>query len=244
MHPSRSRSGFTLIELLTVVAIIAILMGLLLPALNSARNSARKTAAKNDLTQLVAAVKNFYADYGVYPVDPSLAGKTTDAEYGFSGAPVGTNDNSDVINVLRAATKSGAAVPLSTGTSTTLSINPRGQIYLDVPYVKDLTNPKGGLGNGTETSTYPHNTSQGVGGTWYDPWGKPYMVIIDSNYDNYCSTPSASGFYYSDLSYTQDPNSNSALQTTCVALSYGSDHQQGSAANGKFLNSDDVLSWQ
>ena len=80
----RNRSGFTLIELLTVIAIIAILMGLLLPALNAAKNAAKKAQAKNDLTQLVTAVKAFYTDYGTYPVDPGL-GTATDMECGDGG---------------------------------------------------------------------------------------------------------------------------------------------------------------
>src|SRR5271156_1477830 len=124
MHPSRTRSGFTLIELLTVIAIIAILMGLLLPALNAAKNAAKKTTAKNDLTQLTNAVKQFYTDYGVYPIDPSKAGTLgQDMEYGNPGEQ---QPSADVVNVLRADPNNDA---LSTGT-TPLGINTRQQIYL------------------------------------------------------------------------------------------------------------------
>ena len=49
--------AFTLIELLTVIAIIAILMGLLFPAVNAVKENAKKVQAKNDVTQIVAAVK-------------------------------------------------------------------------------------------------------------------------------------------------------------------------------------------
>src|SRR5947207_13568725 len=61
-------SAFTLIELLVVIAIIAILMGLLFPAYRAVQNQARQTQAKNDLTQIVAAVNAFYTEYGKYPL--------------------------------------------------------------------------------------------------------------------------------------------------------------------------------
>jgi len=240
MHSSRTRSGFTLIELLTVIAIIAILMGLLLPALNSAKNAAKKTQAKNDLTQLVTAVKQFYTDYGVYPVDPNFVNPggnspntTQDAQYGYSGAQPGGQTNADVVNVLRAGTVSGAGIPLTGGASTSISVNPRMQIYLDVPYCKDMTNPKTGLGNGTSGT---------VNGAWYDPWGVPYFVAIDSTYDGY--TQVQSQFAYKDLTFSTDSNTKPAVQTGCIGASYGGDHQMGTGGNGNYIGSDDVLSWQ
>ncbi len=66
-HPLAQR-GFTLIELLVVISIIAVLAGLLFPAMGAVRTSARKASAANDCMQIVNAVKNFYTDYGKYPV--------------------------------------------------------------------------------------------------------------------------------------------------------------------------------
>ncbi|HEX4084163.1 MAG TPA: prepilin-type N-terminal cleavage/methylation domain-containing protein [Chthoniobacteraceae bacterium] len=239
MQPSRTRrcssgyDGFTLIELLTVIAIIAILMGLLLPALNSAKNAAKKVSAKNDLTQLVTAVKQFYTDYGVYPIDSSLAGITKDAEF---GDPAGIRPISDVVNVLRADQTSGDTI--STSGSAPISINTREVIYLDVPNVKDLTNPKSGLGTGKETG----NANGSKGGQWYDPWGNTYMCCIDSNYDGYTVANTLGN--YSDLTYTKDPNGNASVQTGCIGGSIGADHAYGTKGNDIFAGSDDVLSWQ
>jgi len=228
------RSGFTLIELLTVIAIIAILMGLLLPALNAAKNAAKKTQAKNDLTQFVTAVKAFYTDYGTYPVDSTLSGQATDAEY---GDPAGSMSNSDLVNVLRADINTSDT--LSTGTGTPLSINTRQQVYLDIPYVKDLTNPKNGLGTGKETSTF--NTG-GKAGVWYDPWGEPYIIVVDANYDGYTQAKTLGN--YTDISYTLDPTGVKSIQTGCIGASLGSDHTYGSNNNNVFNGSDDILSWQ
>lgn len=237
MHPSRTRTGFTLIELLTVIAIIAILMGLLLPALNAAKNAAKKAQAKNDLGQLVTAVKSFYTDYGVYPVDPSssITGAADDAEYGDSEHPI-----SDVVNVLRADPNND---PLSTGTSTPLSINTRQTIYLDVPFVKNLASPIAGLGNGSETTPQFDSISPKVAGNWYDPWGGLYMVAIDTNYDGYTVTTSPHTMAYKDLTYITVSGKQS-VQTGCIGQSYGADHTQGTGGNQTFQGSDDVLSWQ
>jgi prepilin-type N-terminal cleavage/methylation domain-containing protein len=235
MHPSRTRSGFTLIELLTVIAIIAILMGLLLPAMNAAKNAAKKAQARSDLTQFVTAVKSFYTDYGIYPIDPSVEQTPTDVEY---GAPQETH-NQDIVNVLRADTNT--ADTLASGT-TPISINSREVDYLDVPLVKDNNSPKSGLSTTTTTG------GNGKGGDWYDPWGEPYIVAVDGNYDGYVSTPSAgtSGvlLQYTDVNYVQ-LNNKPSVQSGCIAASFGADHTQGSSSNPKHASgSDDVLSWQ
>src|SRR5437667_7646524 len=66
--PQKDKRGFTLIELLVVIAIIAILIGMLFPAFSAVQNQARRTQAKNDLTQIVAAVNAYYTEYGKYPL--------------------------------------------------------------------------------------------------------------------------------------------------------------------------------
>ncbi len=230
MNPIRTRSGFTLIELLTVIAIIAILMGLLLPAVNAAKNAARKAQAKNDETQFVTAVKAFYTDYGVYPVDPAITATTgtNDIEYGNTGSSPDQYHNHDLVNVLRA---SGTT---SSNTSAT-AINTRQVIYLDVPLVKNSSSPKSGLGTGNEANGYG-------AGEWYDPWGAPYIIAVDANYDGYISGSSIVLLKYNDINYVS--YGGNALQTGCVAGSFGLDGQQGAAGNKTYASSDDVLSWE
>jgi prepilin-type N-terminal cleavage/methylation domain-containing protein len=238
MHPSRKRSGFTLIELLTVIAIIAILMGLLLPALNAAKNAAKKSQAKNDLTQFVTAVKAFYTDYGTYPIDPaSQQGSPKDVEYGYTGE----THNQDIVNVLRADTNQADAL---TSGSLPVNVNTREVVYLDVPLVKDNTSPKNGLSTASTQGSY----QDGKGGDWYDPWGAPYVIAIDGNYDGYVQ-PSTNGvlLQYTDLNYvtyTGGGSGGNAVQTGAIAGSFGSDRSQGTGGNKKFQGSDDVLSWQ
>src|ERR1700733_8577922 len=77
-------SAFTLIELLTVIAIIAILMGLLFPALSVVRDQANKVQAKTAIMGAVAAVKQYYTEYGKYPIPitPGQPPPATDFTYG------------------------------------------------------------------------------------------------------------------------------------------------------------------
>lgn len=66
-------SGFTLIELLVVISIIAVLAGLALPAVNGAIDTARKARAKNDVTQIAAAVIAYEMEYGKLPATSGSA---------------------------------------------------------------------------------------------------------------------------------------------------------------------------
>ena len=235
MHPSKKHSAFTLIELLTVIAIIAILMGLLLPALGAAKNQAKKTAAKSDLSQLVTAVKAFYTDYGVYPIQPPAQGAAADLQYGGSAGGGTYHPLADLVNVLRADSVQGI-----TGGGTGITINTRQNIYIDVPFAKNKTTQKSGLASVTGKS--PIGESINIG-DWLDPWGNTYVVCIDGNYDGYTEVGSA--LYYKDLAYGHDPTHNAnAVQTGCVAGCYGADGKIGTAGGGSFIGSDDVLSWQ
>lgn len=218
MHPLPRRSGFTLIELLTVIAIIAILMGLLFPAIIAAKNTARKAQAKNDESQIVTAVKMFYTDYGQYPISPNGTAPTvTGSNPMIYGDPKSSNPapdypNNRLFNALRAVT---SAVE-------TTNENPRQVAYLNVPFAKSTTTPKGGIG-----------TADGI---YYDPWGKPYSVAIDKEYQGFIIVP------YTNTATTPQ----NTLMTGVAVWSYGPDTQFGAAGDSSGANSkfDDVLSWQ
>lgn len=122
---SRER-GFTLIELLVVISIIAVLAGLAFPAFTGAFDRAKKVQAKNDLTQIVAAVNAFYTEYGRYPVLSTIGANGT----------YDSSNNDQLLNVLRGSANAGEQ----------LSLNPRQIAFIAPPVAKDPNNPKAGLG--------------------------------------------------------------------------------------------------
>jgi len=202
--------AFTLIELLVVIAIIAILIGLLFPAFRAVQDQAKRTQAKNDLTQIVNAVNAFYTDYGKYPL-PGTA--TSDYIYG----PGGDATNADWFYALRAV----AGGNINGGDA----VNPRKIVFINPPYVKDPANPRGGIGTTTGAGRY------------YDPWGRPYNVKIDGDYNNQiANNPYAANTGAGPL----------ALAIGVIAWSGGRDGKAppDSGATTTFTDSDDVISWQ
>lgn len=122
-------SGYSLIELVTVITIIAVLATLTIAAIGSARESARRMHAKMDLTQIIAAIDAYHAEYAVYPVSPDKKG----SEVTFA------IDNSDLFNTLRA---------IPEGANAERRLNPRGIVYLEIPSVHDAVKPKSGISHG------------------------------------------------------------------------------------------------
>ena len=102
-------------------------------------------------------------------------------------------------------------------TSTTL--NTRQIVFLSPPDVKDPAKPQSGISRADNQ--------------FYDPWGRPYALALDANYDNQI-TPNPYG----------DNNGAGAspLRQGVIAWSVGRDGTLGK--NGQFTGSDDIISWQ
>ena len=243
MHPrivARPPRAFTLIELLVVIAIIIILAGLLYPAYNAVQAQAKRTQAKNDLTQIVNAVNAFYTEYGRYPTTA-----TNDVVYGSTTinvtlpgpGPAGfTNDV--LFNELRACTAAG---PSCSGASV---LNTRQIVFISPPNVKDPANPRSGIGITGAIGTYPTPVGQ-----FWDPWGIPYTVRIDADYNNSVANP------YGPETATTGGAGSDPIQAGVIAWSLGSDQALGTKISGNVgdnvyknrttgAQSDDVISWQ
>jgi prepilin-type N-terminal cleavage/methylation domain-containing protein len=163
VHES-SRRGFTIIELLTVIAVMAILMSLLMTVIGKAKTSAKQSSARNDLLNIVTAVRAYYADYGVYPIAPSVSGTGTEVTFASS--------NSDLVYTL-------CAIPQ--GANAANALNTRQSTYLDVPNVKNPLSPRSGICNGNWYDP------------WGPQPGKPesgiYHVRIDGSYSGSVTDP-------------------------------------------------------
>ncbi len=228
--------GFTLIELLTVIAIIAILMGLLLPALNTAKDAAKKTEAKNACTGIVAAVKQYQAEYGKYPPIEGRAsgGGTPDPSL---DTIIGDKDlikdakanNNYLFNTLRAIAEEK--------TNNNHKNNPRKIVFLEGKAVSDATSPRSGF--------LEKGGDEDLKGCYFDPWGKQYNVIIDTNYDNFITVDQV---YDKDKEWAGDGRPHVGVG----AFSAGKNNVIGGDKKDKLVGqyrdgqkvSDDVVSWQ
>jgi prepilin-type N-terminal cleavage/methylation domain-containing protein len=106
-----------------------------------------------------------------------------------------------------------------------LTLNPRQIVFISPPDVKDPANPRSGVGTTTGAGQY------------YDPWGTPYLVEIDGNYDNQIANP-----------YTANAGATPNLQIGVIAWSLGKDKAGATAAASGDKKTgtydDDVISWQ
>jgi len=233
LPPPVATRGFTLIELLIVIAIIAILMGLLFPVFRKVVDTTRSKEAKNNCLQIIAAVKQYHVEYGKYPEitgaergSGSSEDEVKDAVVGDEGVKAenyqGSNNN--LFNVLRA---------IDRGVNKDHALNPRRIVFFDGKAVADKDNPRSGFVNKGDSDKE---------GCFYDPWGRQYNVIIDSNYDHMLDV---------DQIY-QDPDwkANGRPHIGVGAFSMGKDNVIGGkkTLEGKYRErekvSDDVISWQ
>lgn len=76
MKTSRTKA-FTLIELLVVITIIAVLAGLVLAAAGSVQKKGARSRAESEIAALGAALENYKADNGDYPVNTDSYTKPT-----------------------------------------------------------------------------------------------------------------------------------------------------------------------
>jgi prepilin-type N-terminal cleavage/methylation domain-containing protein len=124
----------------------------------------------------------------------------------------GTSTNEQLFNELRSVT------PLQ---------NPRRIVFLSPPDVKDVNNPRAGI-----------SSAPAPAGQYFDPWGKPYLVRIDTDYDNQVSNP-----------YSQNAGAAPLLRSAVIAWSFGKDASSQSISTtpsdkNAGTNKDDVISWQ
>ncbi len=250
------RRGFTLIEMLVVIAIISILAGLLLPALAKAKQKAKIAQARTEMANLVAAITQYQSEYGRYPGNtnavnslPGPSGESPDFTFGTAGTgylpdnTVGTSGNAGAYQTsnaeLMAILLNLETFP-STGNPTCnkdFARNPRKIQFYNAKRVSGTTSP-GGVGDDL---------------VFRDPWGNPYIVTLDFNYDDKCRD----GFYR-NVAVAQEsgdkgfnglyraPSSGDHFEANVGVMvwSFGPDGKVDSAAKANANeNKDNILSW-
>jgi prepilin-type N-terminal cleavage/methylation domain-containing protein len=261
----RPRAGFTLIELLVVIAIIGILAAMLLAVVPAVTNAGKKTKARLEAQAIATAIEQYDSAYGRFPVSSAVqtaaaTGPTGDFTYGGSvlsnsmvqnpsaypsGYSIYTTNNSEVIAILMNLTNY-PNVLLGATANVNYQKNPQKTIFLNAKMSgwdpSQLGTPQPGVGNDL---------------VYRDPWGNPYIITMDLNYDDVCND----AFYclravslqngqtgYNGLVNTTDVGGNGnnfQYHGKVMVWSAGQDGKidPGDPAND-WENKNNVLSWQ
>jgi prepilin-type N-terminal cleavage/methylation domain-containing protein len=252
-HSRRNRAGFTLIELLVVISIIAILAGLLLPVLAAVKKHALMTKAQTEIQGIATAIQGYDSAYSRFPV--SIAAQAAASANAGSAA----KQNGDF--TYGGTFQTPTAGPLPVGTLVNGSPLPNSEV---IAILMDLTNfPGGGPTINTNYQKNPQQTiflaphmsgdtsSPGVGTdlVYRDPWGNPYIITMDLNYDEVCED----AFYKDPVNVSAgglnglilQSDGNYAYRGKVMVWSAGPDGKiDPTTAANLGANKDNILSWK
>ena len=265
MKPSSTYSqprprAFTLVELLVVIAIIAILAAMLLPVLGKVKEQEKQKRAQSEMSLLVTAITSYHSTYGRYPCSTNAMIAATKKNEDFT-----YYDGVATLN----QTQTGVAYDAANSEVMAILMDePAGTIgALNNPNWNHQKNPQNlkftAKMSGYDSVTMPGAPLPGVDKNYVyrDPWGNPYIISLDLNYDDKCmdavyrrkvvTQENASAGYYGlhnaiDTNGNGDGNGdNFAFNGGVMVWSLSSDKAMDNMKKANEApNKDNVLSWK
>jgi len=201
----RHDDAFTLTELLVVIAIIGILAGLLLPALVMAKIKAKEGMAKLEMAHLQTAIEHYYSDYGNgLPASSSavaaaanlgnpLSPGTKGGDFTFGTVVKGTSPPSPLEGQVIVSSGAISQNPTTPGSpyqnvnSEVISILTDADYYPENSVTRHTYNSQKTPFYEARAAVDTNSPGVDANNILRDPWGMPYIITLDLNYDDKCT---------------------------------------------------------